>query len=120
MKVYTNILGLLLMFSATGVVAALPEESGNIIHLQVHNNPNGVPPNDQLVIVRLDSTISVGNNCGTNDQWASYLSNDAEKAQYSTMLALYMAGKPVRVQGTSPDTCINGSLRVRNVYAVSP
>ena len=113
-KILVGVLTVLLFSSVAN--ADMPIEAGNIVFLQVHQNPgNSSNPENQRFILSLDSSISGGNNCGT-DKWTGYLDTDARKAQYSTLLALYLAGKPVQVQGTSPDNCVGGSLLIRNVY----
>ena len=104
-----------LLLSPVIVIAAQPEEVGNITQLFVHRNPDNNLPISERFIVRLDSTISNGNNCGI-DQWTGYLDSEAGKAQYSTLMALSMVGKPVKLQGTSADHCVGGVMLIRNVY----
>ena len=108
-----NILPVFLLFFSS-IVLAIPEEEGNIGLLQIHQDPNSSSESAQRYIVGLEGTISESN-CGT-DYWTGYLKSDADKASYSTLLALYMAGKPVKLQGTSADTCMGNGVLIRNVF----
>ena len=92
----------------------LPIEVGQISLLLVHQSPTSTDDTAQRYILNLDSTISE-NNCG-QDVWVGYLKSDADKAMYSTLLALAMANRPVKIQGTSADTCMAGGMLIRNVY----
>ena len=92
----------------------LPIEVGQISLLLVHQNLTSTADTAQHFVVNLDSAISE-NNCG-QDVWKGYLKSDADKAMYSTLLALAMANKPVKIQGTSADTCMAGGMLIRNVY----
>lgn len=107
----------LLGFIFTAPVHAFPTETGTITFLQIHRHPVNSGANDQKFVVKLSSTILNGNNCAT-DQWEGTLTDDAGKAHYSLLLAYYLAGKEVRIQGTDPDTCQGGGLQIRNIYGV--
>lgn len=105
----------ILIFS--NVAISFPLEQGTITFLQVHRNPDTSNPIGQRFVVRLSSTIANGNNCA-NEQWEGSLTDDAGKAQYSTLLALFMAGKTVQIQGSGPDVCLGNGLMIRNVYPI--
>ena len=107
---------MILMAIAPYALSGMPVETGEIIFLQIHNNPDLTSSSGHRFIVKLNSTTSE-NSCG-HDQWTGYLDKDSGKAQYSALLSAVMAGKPVMLEGTAPDRCESGSLLLRNVYAI--
>lgn len=109
-----KILAPALLLLSANVCAQFPIEAGNITSLQIHNNPDSKVNSGQRYIVKLNSTISI-NECG-HDQWTGYLDSEVDKAQYSALLATFMASKPVTLEGTAPDRCDSGSVLIRNVY----
>jgi|GEM_PF-6750253 len=100
-------------FLSFGVAAATPNETGNITFLQVHKNPDSNSSSGERFIVRLSSTSS-NNSCGS-DQWTGYLTTEAGRAQYSALLAIAIASKQVKLEGT-PNRCESSSLLIRNLY----
>ncbi|WP_444930646.1 hypothetical protein ACJJIF_02370 [Microbulbifer sp. SSSA002] len=100
---------------ASSLAFALPEEQGDIGSLQIHQDPNGSDDSAQRFILKISGATISENNCGA-DQWTGYLNTDADKASYSTLLALLMANKPVKIQGTSADTCMGNGVLIRNIY----
>lgn len=82
----------------------------------VHKNPDTNSDTGERFIVRLDSSISNGNECG-NDQWTGYLNSDAGRAHYSTLLAHSISNKSIKLQGTSSTHCIGGAMLIRNAYS---
>jgi len=90
-----------------------PKEVGNITHLQVHQNPNG----DSYFFVALDSSIANPACVNASDTWLGDLQNEAHKAQYSTLLAAYLSGKEVYLEGTDGSSnCHHTWHKLRNVY----
>lgn len=111
-----NIALLLSMIFLSCQVLALPQETGTITFLQIHQNPTGNDSDSPRFIVRISGTPTAENNC-SSDSWTGQLETEGGKAMYSTLLALYIAGREVRLQGTTADTCLGGGLLIRNVYA---
>lgn len=113
------IYGLLACFVSlvSAAAHALPEQTGEIISLQIHQNPTGNDPDSPRFMVILAGDSIPESNCEAASHWTGRFSNDAEAAMYSTLLALYIAGKPVRLNGTNADTCMGKGMLIRNVYA---
>ena len=114
-----NLICLLLVFISVSVVAQTPNKIGEVTHLQVFKNPDS---DTSYFIVQLDGSIG-SNPCVDDGQtWAGTFDSEAEKAQYSALLAAYMSGKSVNLQGTSDEdssnNCIGSWVRIRNVYSI--
>ncbi len=102
-------------------------ESGYITTLTIHNGPEG-SSTSQRVKIGLSGTI-MDSDCATTGDWVLNLNadngndndndngkdNEAAKAQYSFLLASYMAGKEVLLTGNPSETCIAGQEVIRNV-----
>lgn len=95
--------------------AALPTESGLISSLQIHKNPDSNALDSHRYILKIDGSSITENNCGS-DQWTGYLNENIDSAMLSTLLALYIAKQPVKVEGTSPSHCMGGGVLIRNLY----
>lgn len=96
------------------IALALPEETGRITHLQVFQDHSGSSDSATRYILKLDSTISE-NNCAS-DVWTGYLKNNADSAAYSTLLAMLISDREVKIQATNSDNCVGNQLLIRNVY----
>lgn len=96
--------------------ANFPSEEGKITYFQVHNNINDKSDSGQRYIIRLDSEISE-NTCG-NDQWTGLLDSEGGKAIYSAILTAAVSGKSVILNGNGKNSCLNGSMIIRNVFLV--
>jgi len=112
-----KIITLSLIF-ASSLSYGYTKETGKITNIQVHQFPREAPSSerlDQRFFVHLNSTIS-GESCAQDDRWFGYLNTDAGRAQYSTILAAYMAGKKVTLEATNSQSCTSGSMLIRNIY----
>lgn len=113
MKYFILILSILLSVEAfAGAV-----QTGKITRLLVHNNASSTADSAQRVIIQLGSDISNGL-CSDKRYWGMYLKSEVERAQYSMLLASYMAGKTVKIWGNPEERCVNSNERVRNVEIV--
>ena len=97
-------------------VFALPEQVGTISFLQIHKSPNESDPTSPRFIVNLAGDGVVESSCGSNS-WASPLKTEADRTMFSTLLALQIAEKKVKLQGTNANKCLSGALLIRNVYS---
>lgn len=88
-------------------------ESGTITKLLVLNAQE-TSSTSQRVRVGLSGTIQ-NSFCSTTGDWVINLNNEAAKAQYSFLLANYMAGKEVKLTGNPSENCIAGQEVIRNV-----
>ncbi len=93
------------------------EHTGKITRLLVHNNASSTSDIAQRIIIKLDTSVPNGL-CSDKTYWGMYLKSDVEKAQYSMLLASYMAGKTVKLWGNPEERCVNNNERVRNVEIV--
>ncbi|MDG2642633.1 hypothetical protein HL669_23355 [Vibrio parahaemolyticus] len=105
------------IFCASAWANDYAEETGKISYFQVHKNPTDVSNSGQRFIVRLDSEIS-SNKCGNSDSWTGTLDTDAGKAIYSAILSAAMADRPIMLQGTGENVCLDGNMLIRNVLLV--
>jgi|GEM_PF-2787735 len=88
-------------------------ESGTITRLMIHNAQESASTS-QRVRAGLSGSIQSAH-CSTTGDWVINLNNEAAKAQYSFLLANYMAGKEVLLTGNSSANCIAGQEVIRNV-----
>ncbi|WP_325892432.1 hypothetical protein [Grimontia sp. NTOU-MAR1] len=110
-------IALLLFVFSVSAYANAPIEVGNISLLQIHNNPTSTSNSAQRFIVKLNGSVSTSS-CGSSDFWTGALDNDAGRAQYSAILAAATSNKPIKLQGTAPNSCLSGNILIRNVYVV--
>ena len=104
----------LAFFGPSALAEDWPEEIGKITYFQIHSHPTDETSNGRRYIIMLDSE-ALPNECG-EDRWSGYLDTEAGQAQYSAILAAYMAGEKIRIQGTDSSLCVSGTLLIRNVY----
>lgn len=97
------------------ILAEQGVEVGRITKLLVHNGPDQSPLS-QRVLVHLDGDMS-GGFCPQKN-WSVLLDNEATKAQYSLLLASYMAGKQVKIWGNPTEDCDADYENVRNVEII--
>ncbi len=102
------------LFLVSSYTYALPQESGFISFLQIHQNP---VDKSSRYIVRISGATATENNCG-GDEWTGLLETEGDKAMYSTILASHLSGQEIRLQGTSADTCVGNGLLIRNLYGI--
>lgn len=96
-------------------VIALPTETGIITSLQIHKAPNSQSETSRRFIVSIgESTISE-NDCGA-DIWTSYINEQVDNLVYSTLLAAYLSGRPVKIEGSASEQCMGGGMLIRNIY----
>ncbi|WP_444894450.1 hypothetical protein ACJJIE_09705 [Microbulbifer sp. TRSA001] len=107
---------LLVIFFSANVYADFPYEQGDITFLQVHKTPDSNSDSGNRFIVKLDGGMSE-DVCG-GGQWTGYLTSDAGNAQYSILLSSAVAGKEVKIEGSSNAICEGTSTLIRNVYLV--
>jgi hypothetical protein len=89
-------------------------QTGYITKLLVNHDYSA---KSERVIVGLGSNLEEGF-CSDTSYWEINLSTEAEKAQYSMLLASYMAGKQVKIWGQPYESCISNHERIRNVEVV--
>ncbi len=107
-KVLLSLLIVLISLEVNGQAT----QTGSISQLLVNYDPNSSIP--QRVIINLGAPVS-GGFCSDKDKWEILLDSDAAMAQYSMLLASYMAGKQVKIWGHPYESCVSGHERVRNV-----
>ena len=88
-------------------------ETGKISRMLVHNAPAQSSDMDKRVLIWLDGAMS-GGFCSEKN-WTIYLNNEAANAQYSLLLAAYMAGKTVKLSGNPSQICAGSQEVVRNI-----
>lgn len=104
------------LYFATPSIAVTPNETGAITELQVHRHPTATNDSGRSFSVIINSRYDgISNASCTYKQWIGYMNDESGKAQYSTLLAAYMAGKNVKVEGTE-GYCVNDKQLIRNVY----
>ena len=106
------ILSVILTLISTFVYSDQAFETGKVSWLLVHNSPDQTKVTDKKVDIRLEGSKTRGF-CG--DAWTILLSNKAAEAQYSMLLAAYMAGKTVKLTGNPSKLCVGNREVVRNV-----
>ena len=91
-------------------------ENGYVSWLLVHNGPSQPSDGANRVLINLSGTME-GSFCGASN-WTIVLNNETAQAQYSFLLAAYMAGKEVRLTGNPEMHCDGSREIVRNVETV--
>ncbi len=105
-----------LLLATSNAFSEQATENGNISWLLVHNGPNQPSDGANRVLVNLDGSME-GGFCNASN-WTIVLNNDTAKAQYSFLLAAYMAGKEVRLTGNPEKYCDGSREIVRNVETI--
>lgn len=88
-------------------------ETGRISWILVHNGASQSSDMDKRVLIRLDGTMS-GGFC-TEKNWTILFNSKAAEAQYSMLLAAYIAGRSVRFSGHPSQVCGGNQEVVRNI-----
>jgi len=95
------------------VQAEQASETGKISWMLVHNGPTQSSDKDKRVLIHLDGTMA-GGFCNEGN-WTILFNSEGANAQYSMLLATYMAGKSVKITGHPERVCVGNQEVVRNV-----
>jgi hypothetical protein len=113
MRMYRSIVFVVAIFTAGFAFSQQATESGKITLLMIHNAQEE-SSTSQRVRIGLSDSIK-DDFCSTTGDWVINLNNDAAKAQYSFLLASYVAGNEVQLTGNPSENCIAGQEVIRNV-----
>ena len=106
-----HFLVLIILFGVGDAFAG--SQKGLITYLVIHYNDSTLL---EKMDVTLDGVASV--DACASEGWSVEFTADARKAQYAMLLASYMAGKKVQIDGNGPNSCYYGKEKIRNVRIV--